>query len=763
MSAASRERHRRPPAPDLFESKLQPPPTRSALVSRAGLVDRLLASTVPITSVVAPPGYGKTTLLSEWAQRDTARVAWLSIDRHDNDLGTLLSYTAAALDRVEPVDPELLRASGRSYSVASVASRVAGAMSGMKEPVVLVLDHVEALENDECLDTIAELALHLPSGSRLALATRGEPPLPMPRLRATRDVEEVGVDDLAMTQVEARLLLEGAGVSLTDADIDNVIARAEGWPVGLYLAALALKAGSSQQNAGVPFSGDDRLMAEYLRAEVLDRLSAEEVAFLTRTAVLDRMTGSLCDAVLGDTGSAEVLESLARSNLLLVPLDRQGAWYRYHRLFRDLLLAELQRREPALAPELHGRAAEWCAANGQPDAAIDHAQAGGDAGLVNRLLLVHGPTAYAFGRVTSLRRWLTWLDDNGLVEQYPAAALLGALFFSSVGRPSEAERWAAAVERPSREPIAPGGDSPAERAAPARLLPDGSSLESYLAIVRASLCRNGIEAMRRDAEVALAGLSARSGFRAAALYFEALSYALDDETERADPMLANAADVARQLNRMPSMIGGLATRGVIACSHDDWSGAEEFAAQALAVVDANDLDDNAESALAFALAGRCAAHGGKLDAARELLTRAARLRPLLTYARPAVSVLALLELAHAYVALGDTAGAREALRQSREVLQQRPQLGVLPAQVEALRARLDTMRTCGVGASSLTAAELRLVPLLTTHLTFPQIGERLFISRNTVKSQAISIYQKLGVSSRGEAIERLREIGLLPA
>ncbi len=265
----------------LFESKLHPPPTRPAMVSRTALVDRLIASRdVRITSVVAPAGYGKTTLLAEWAQRDPARFAWLSIDQHDNDPELLLSYTAAALDRVEPIDPELLQRSRRRGSPAAAASRVASAMSSMTEPVVLVFDHVELLHNDECLDTIAELALHVPDGSRLAMATRGEPPLPIPRLRAGGEVTEVDVGDLAMDASEARALLEAAGVVLAGTDVDKLIERTEGWPVGLYLAALALKAGGSEQNAGNLFSGDDRLVAEYLRSEVLIGLSDSEVTIL---------------------------------------------------------------------------------------------------------------------------------------------------------------------------------------------------------------------------------------------------------------------------------------------------------------------------------------------------------------------------------------------------------------------------------------------------------------------------------------------------
>jgi LuxR family transcriptional regulator, maltose regulon positive regulatory protein len=201
---------------------------------------------------------------------------------------------------------------------------------------------------------------------------------------------ELGATDLAMDSTEARALLEGAQVRLADEPAAELHRRTEGWPVGLYLAALALRAGGATLDMGearVAFAGDDRLVADYLWLELLSRLPARRVSFLTRTAVLDRMCGPLCDAVLGTSGSGGVLESLARSNLLLVPLDRRRDWYRYHHLFRDLLRAELERREPGLVPRLHLRAAAWCEANGLEEAAIDHAQAAGDADRVARLVL----------------------------------------------------------------------------------------------------------------------------------------------------------------------------------------------------------------------------------------------------------------------------------------------------------------------------------------------------------------------------------------
>jgi LuxR family transcriptional regulator, maltose regulon positive regulatory protein len=354
------------PNPQILESKLRRPWLRPGIVARAALVDRLLAShRVPVVSVVAPAGYGKTTLLSQWAEQ-RGRTAWVSLDERDNDPEILLACAAAALDRVEGIDPALLRTRwlGGPSIAATAVTRLAGAMSAMTEPVALVLDHLEQVSNQDCRDAIAELALHLPVGSQLAIATRSAPPLPMARLRAARDLVEVGADDLAMDASEACVLLEAAGVQIDDADQGQLIERTEGWPVGLYLAALAIKAGGPEENAGLRFSGDDRLMVDYLRSELLSRLSEGEVSFLTRTSVLERMCGPLCDSVLGASGSAARLAALEGSNLLLVALDRRAEWYRYHHLLQDLLGAELRRREPEVVPQLHLRAATWYEANG---------------------------------------------------------------------------------------------------------------------------------------------------------------------------------------------------------------------------------------------------------------------------------------------------------------------------------------------------------------------------------------------------------------
>jgi LuxR family maltose regulon positive regulatory protein len=591
---------------------------------------------------------------------------------------------------------------------------------------------------------VAELAARLPAGTQLLVASRTRPPLPVALLRTQGRVVELGVQELAMDDQEARALLEGAGIGLDDAEVNELLARTEGWPVGLYLAALAHKAGRPGAHAWAGFTGDDRFIADYLWAELLGQLPPERVAFLTRTAVLERMCGPLCDAVLDTTGSGEVLAWLEASNLLLVPLDRQRRWYRYHHLFQELLLAELERREPELVPALHARAAEWCEANGLPETAIDHAQAAGDTDRVARLVWTLALPAYGAGRADTTRRWFGWFEDQGLLGRYRSVAVLGAWLQALIGEPVAAERWADAAEH---GPVA-------------ETLADGSTGQSYLALLRALLCRDGVDRMRADTQAALAELGPGSQWRPTAQLLEGIGYLLAGQADRADVILAHAVEVATDAGALPVAAIALAEGSLVAIDHQDWNQAATLAEQAQGVVRAGELDGYVASALVHAVAARVAVHQGEVRQAQGQLARATRLRPLLTYALPYFAVQTLLELGRVCLALDDAAGARVVLRQARDILKRRPDLGILPGQAEELWSKLNTVRGGTVGASSLTKAELRLLPLLATHLTFAAIGERLYLSRHTVKTQAVSIYRKLGASSRSQAVQRAQQLGL---
>ena len=731
---------------DLAESKLQPPAPRHGIVARTPLLHRIAhADSTPVVSVVAPAGYGKTTFLAQWAAKKP-QLAWVSVDDRDNDPVVLLSYIAVALDRIEAIDPKVFRALASSGAGTSrEAPRwLLAAMAKMRRPGALVIDNLEAATNAESLDAVAALALGLPNGWQLAIGSRAPLPLPTPRLRAQGSIVEVGADGLAMGTAEARSLLVSAGVEITEPDLDVLVERTEGWPAGLYLAALAMNAGGGQLEVAHTFTGDDRFMGDYLRTEFLGRVSQADVTFLLRSSILERLSGPLCDATVGRKGTGQILDRLERHNLLVTPLDHRGEWYRYHHLFRELLHTELRHREPEIIPELHVRAAEWYEVNGFPEAAIEHGQAAGDTDTVARLVLQICHSVMASGRTDTVRRWFEWFETNHLIEQYPGIAVTGALQFAIDGVPAATERWADAAEATN----ATGA------------LSDGNSIEGMLAFLRANLCRDGVKAMRRDAQRAQRGLGSDSAYRYNMIQVEGLSHLLEGDVDRADGFFARAVDEATRVNVPPVLALVLADRGCAAIERDDWAAAKGFADQALSIVHGGQFDAYWTSALVYGWTARVAAQSGDLTQGRQLLARATRLRPLLTYALPVESARALLEMARAYIALADPGGARAVLNQANDIFKQRPDLGNLPVQADELRAKIDTIRSEAPGASSLTTAELRLLQMLPSHLTFPQIGERLYVSRHTVKTQATSIYRKLGVSSRSEAIDRMHELGL---
>ena len=285
-------------------------------------------------------------------------------------------------------------------------------------------------------------------------------------------------------------------------------------------------------------------------------------------------------------------------------------------------------------------------------------------------------------------------------------------------------------------------------------------MESYLALIHAGLCRDGVERMRADAGVARDGLAPESPLLGPALLFEGVAHLLAGEEDRADAILDQAVEMAIHDRALPAAATALAERALLAIRRQDWSQAETLAGRALEIVRTGRLDDYPDAALVHSVVARIALRQGDVPRAKEQLARAARLRPLLTYAIPWGAVQMLVEMGHAYLALDDGSGAKAVLQQSRDILSQRPDLGVLSRQTEELGSKVGRIRGRAVGVSSLTTAELRLLPLLSTHLTMREIGERLYLSPHTVRSQAGSIYRKLGATSRSQAIERTQQIGL---
>ena len=735
----------------VLASKLRPPPARDGIVERAALVERLRTTPNARTVLIqAPLGYGKTSLLAQWAAADRRSVAWISLDRHDDDPIVLLTYLAAAIGRIQPIHPAVVRAL-RSPS-ASVRTRIlpslAVALSALDQPILLILDDVHELHHPDVVDALGFVAASLPDGSQLALAARGEPSLPIARWRAGGRLLELGPNDLALDAAEAGSLLERAGVALTSDEVRDLADRTEGWPAGLYLAALAIQRRPDEGASRSRLHDRDRFLGDYLRSELAPGLTPREVRFLTRTSVLDRLSAPLCDAVTGRRGSAAMLAGIERANLFLVPLDHERDWYRYHGLFRAMLADELERREPGRRRELQVRAAEWFVEQGRHEEALGYFFEAGELDRAAELVEWLALPLFRAGRMGTLRKWLDRLDAETL-GRHPSTAALAGLGFALIGEAADADRWvtlASQVVLAHDEPESVG--------------PSGASAASLTGLVRALTCPDGPDRMLADATSSVAREPDWSPWRTAVLLAQGVGQLLVGDVDQARTTLTTAAGAGEQLGAQPARSAALAQLGLLAVERGEWTTAETFAAKARSVITAAGLADYPMTALAFALSARTVARRGDLARARADLAHLAGLVPHVTYGLPWLAIQVRVEMARTHLLLGDHDVARTLLREIDAILDRRPDVGTLRVRVDGLREHVDrSSRTAR--SDTLTEAELRLVPLLPTHLSFIEIADIQVLSPNTVKTQAISIYRKLGASSRSDAVARARELGLL--
>jgi LuxR family maltose regulon positive regulatory protein len=353
--------------------------------------------------------------------------------------------------------------------------------------------------------------------------------------------------------------------------------------------------------------------------------------------------------------------------------------------------------------------------------------------------------AYRQARITTVQRWIGWLDDRAGIEGRPVVAAQAADFAATTGRPAEAERWADAVDR--------WQDGHSDR-------PGDPYTEGWAAFLRAGMCRRGVEQMRADADEAARKLAAAKLVIPWSVALQGIARVLCGDLDGGDAFLQDACSMG---DIAPDVLAGvLSERALVAIARNQWSQAEALATEAAAVLRRAGIEDCSATPLVCAVRARMAMHRGDVPAARRELVSGQRLRHLLSYPLPYVAVQMRIELTRVYLALSDATGARTLMREIDDLLRRRPGLGTLVGEAQALRTQIAKARGTGVpGASALTAAELRLLPLLSTHLSFAQIGAELFVSPNTAKTQAVSIYRKLNAGTRSQAVARARELGLL--
>jgi LuxR family maltose regulon positive regulatory protein len=727
---------------DRFEAKLLIPRKHPAAVHRTRLLRQLRsARDRRVVSIIAPAGYGKTSLLVQWASQAPRSVAWLTADRADNDPVVFLTYLAAAIDRVEPLDPGIFGSiSSHVASSRAVVGSLLAALSRRAEPMLLVIDDAHQITDVACLDPLAEFVRYLPEGAQVALAGREPPALPFARWRVEGSLLEIGPGDLAMDQLEVTGLGSRLGLELPPGAATELVSQTEGWPAML---ALAIRQDWPPAGSSVAVvAGGDRHIADYLRSELLEGRPEAEIEFLTRTSILERLSGPVCDVVADRQGSTDLMASLARSTILV---DEYGGWYRYHALLRDFLQSELAAREPAGVAGLHRRAAAWYAASGTIDLAVDHAFAAGDLDL-SSALVGKGMLLYHWsGRRSTTRAWLNRLGDEALTER-PWLAILAAWEELAAGDVASTERFADIVERGTFEGRPPDGTA---------------SFESGRAMLRAAMVRRGADDALANAARAIEREATGSPWRDFALWELAIALRTKGDRDGAGEALAEAVAAARSTRNTGLLHCLLGYRALLAADAGDWNAAGAADAEAEETGASTSLEGYLSAAPARAAKARVAAQRGDVAGARRDLAQATRLRPLLTAACPALAVQSLLGFAQAHNAAGDPAGARTLLAQAGQVIRLRPDLGVLPGEVAVLRAALDDLPLGVGGASTLTSAELRVLALLPYYLSFKEIGQRLGVKHTTVKTHALAIYGKLGASSRSEAVDLAVAAGLL--
>jgi LuxR family transcriptional regulator, maltose regulon positive regulatory protein len=730
-------------------ARTRPPPVRPGAIRRDQLLRRFAAAgqEARLILVVAPTGYGKTTALSQLAEATDEPSGWVQVDESDNDPRCLVRAVAFALAGTHPVGEVMdALASPGDDPVDGAVAALAAAIRSVDKPTVIVLDDLHLVRTSAALDAVVSLAASLPSDSHLVAASQRPLRMRLGRPRSRGQLAEFGARDLAFTDNESRQLLARLGVDIPERDLQPLLAKSEGWPAGIYLAGLSVASRLDPVSAARELGGSTRFIVDYFRDEVLTRQSIETVSFLLLTSVLDEMSGPLCDAVLDTTGSAAWLAEIEALNLFIVPQDGRGEWYRYHRLFAEMLRSELRRRRPAEEHAIRRRAAAWFEKQGNPEQAIRYALAGEDSLLAARLITAHAQRFHSEGRIGLVRSWLDALDED-VLRSYPPVATMGGWIWAATGDPARAHRSLHLAESATFD----------------GKLPDQSaSMESAVARLRAGLAPDGLEVMLSDAKRALDLEPPESPWHPQAALLYGTACLLTGARDEAVSGLERAARLGRNV-APPTASVALAQRSLLAADEGDWSTAEACAAESWELVEKAALQTSLASLLTYLACARTALHGGDTEAAWNDTVAALRL-----YRRPSPVALAWLAAQTAMILarilrdLGDERAAQLRAGEARRHLGSLQTEGVLREQYLQLRADLD--RTGGrskVGdATTLTTAELRILRLLRTHLSLAGIAQDLVVSRNTVKTQVASIYRKLAVANRTEAVRRADEMGL---
>jgi LuxR family maltose regulon positive regulatory protein len=729
------------PVCEVLKSRMRPPGTLLEVVPRDDLLGLLDADRSPLVVFFAPGGFGKTIALTQWAARDPRPFSWLQTDAADNDPLLFLTSLVAALGSAVTVDANV--SAWLDLAPPPVSTRILPALAASLSaapPFVVVLDDVHLLTNEACWQIVGVVLDNLSPGAQLCVSGRTRPPLPVARLRAAGRLLEVGSKELALSLDEAGRLLGLHNVAADGETVAYLQGVTEGWAAGLSLATLAGKGQTTADWLG-GIRGHQSDIAGYLTSEVLERQPADVARFLLQTSILERMSASLCRAVTGTEDAGRLLHRVARDGLFVSSLDDEGTWFRYHHLFAEFLQAELLDRSEAETAGLHRRAAAWFEKHGRLEEAVRHWLAAGEdarAGtIVCRAFMEYTRSA----RHETIRRWLDMFTEEQILADDALTLTAGWIAASKASDSPAGRKWIAAAAREHMDDtLWPGGTV---------------SLRAMQAALRACLGFEGVARMRSDAELAVS-LMGRAELveRAAAETVLGAAYWLSGDVEAARRTLQTAEEDGAVANVL-AQIGAAGHHALLLMDEGRWAEAKLRMTTALERFEECGLTWASPVILTLVAQASILAHDEDPAATQKV----ANIDQILSLSRvlPWTALTAEVLVAESLVRQGELSEATRWMHAGLARLKSWPDAGILGPRLRRLQDVLEQRRLL----KHLTPAECRVFALLPTQLTVAEIAARLFLSIHTVKTHMRHAYAKLEVTTRTDAVDRGRQVGLL--
>jgi LuxR family maltose regulon positive regulatory protein len=711
-------------------TKVSPPRPPSRYLGRARLIDQLERSVEAGRGVVlvsAPAGSGKSTLVNGWLDARDGSSAWLQVDEGDDDPTRFWSYVAAALGDVAPLSADHV-ADALTAGLDEMVDLTVNTVTDAGDEIVLVIDDYHLIANPDVHAAVERLIGLRPANLTVVVSTRIDPPFRLGRLRVRDELTEIRADDLRFDSAEAGWLLDADTVGLAPDAVERLQRRTEGWAAGLVLAGLSLRDGVDIDEFVGSFHGDDQLIADYLSEEFLDSLDQDDLRRLLDASVLDRLSGTLLDAVIGGNDGAVWLQSLAATNQLVIALDRTGTWFRFHHLLRDVLRVELERRDPARRSELHAAAGRYFEAQGDYTAAVEHLLAAGERESAADLVANHATTLLNVGRSYTVSRYIEQLHD--LLDRHEGLAIVHGWLSFVMGRFTEAKQSLENAKRLDTDGVDAG------------LI---QSLTGMIHLAEGDVA-GGLAVIENDAPMTepthpmvLGGIRVMAGRFDDAMPF--LRTANEMAATRPDHFVAAVTPVFE---------------AVAAIETGRPDAARDLAEGALAYADAHRLSELAQVSLAHSIVARTTAGEQAVDSALRgvQLARRSPENVMLTYALASAADVAYVH---------ERPEADELLIEARSIVNRCVDPGIAGrylGRVEARHGRAERTSVRG-RVEELTDRELSVLRYLPSTLSQREIASELYVSLNTVKTHSKAIYRKLGVDGRKAAVQEARDRGLL--